>query len=163
MKVPGKIWSKIPARKWIHAVNRDVAVFAFFLFLSFGLWYINFLGKEMETEIKFPAEYVNIPKDRVIDQEMPMTLNFMLKGPGFSVLKLKISGNKSPVEIDLSKISYKRVPATRNPDYYILTSGLLKNLTIQLKTGCEIVSISPDTLFFTLSRPSPKPALNQKN
>ena len=51
-------------RKRVSAINRDVVVFAFFLFLSFGFWYLNSLGKEMEADIKYPVKYINIPKDR---------------------------------------------------------------------------------------------------
>ena len=47
-------------------------VFAFFLFLSFGLWYINSLGKEVEADIKYPVKYINIPKDRTIAEETPV-------------------------------------------------------------------------------------------
>jgi hypothetical protein len=52
---------EIPAekltRREVSAINRDVVVFAFFLFLSFGLWYINSLGKEVEADIKYPVTF----------------------------------------------------------------------------------------------------------
>jgi hypothetical protein len=143
---------KIPARKEASAINRDVVVFAFFLFLSFGLWYVNSLGKEMEADIKYSLKYINVPKDRVLDDESPDRLSFSLKGPGYSVLKLKVSGKKPAVLIDLSKVSYKRVPESKNPDYYIVASGLIKSLTVQIRSGCEIISIKPDTLFFSLNK-----------
>ena len=54
-------------KKGVSAINRDVVVFAFFLFLSFGFWYLNSLGKEIEADIRYPVKYINIPKDRVID------------------------------------------------------------------------------------------------
>jgi hypothetical protein len=129
-------------------VNRDIVVFTFFLFLSFGLWYINSLGKEVEGDIKYPVKYLNLPKERVIENE-PEKLNLYLKGPGYSVLKLRLSGNKAPLQIDLSKISYKRVPESKAADYFIVTSGLLKSFTVQVRAGCEVIAIKPDTLFFT--------------
>jgi hypothetical protein len=138
----------------VKAINRDVVVFAFFLLLSFGLWYINSLGKEMEADIKYPVKYINIPKERRIGEETPARLYLSLKGPGYTVLKLKVSGNKPPVLIDLSKVSYKRTPESKNPDYFIVTSGLAKSLTVQIRSGCEIIAIKPDTLFFTLKRES---------
>jgi hypothetical protein len=144
-------------KKGVSIINRDVAVFAFFLLLSFGLWYINSLGKEMEADIKYVVKYINIPKDRIIDSETPSRLNFSLKGPGYTVLTLKVSGNKPPVIIDLSKVGYKRIPESVNPDYFIITSGLVKSLTVQLRSGCEIIGIKPDTLFFTLNKKTSKP------
>jgi hypothetical protein len=151
------ILSRIPAKKWLNVVKRDLAVFAFFVFLSFALWYINFLGKELETEVSYPAMYVNIPKDRDISEDMPLKLNFVLKGPGFSILKFKMSDDKFPVKIDLSQVSYKRVPDSKPPSYFILTSVIQKNLSQQLRSGCEIITVKPDTLFFSLNRKASNP------
>ena len=132
-------------------MNRDIVVFTFFLFLSFGLWYINSLGKEIEADIKYPVKYINPPKERVI-ADVPEKINLFLKGPGYSVLKLRISGNKAPLQVDLSKISYRRLQESKNADYFVVTSGLLKSFTVQLRAGCEVTAIKPDTLFFTFSK-----------
>jgi hypothetical protein len=137
-------------------INRDVVVFAFFLFLAFVFWYLNSLGKESEAGIKLPVIYTGIPKERVISNEPQVWLNLYLKGTGSSIMKLKFKRNKSPVTIDISKVNYKRVPGGRGSDYYIVSSGLTKSLGIQLRSGCEITSIKPDTLFFTLERSSVK-------
>jgi hypothetical protein len=111
------------------------------------------MSKEAEAGIKYPVKYTNLPKDRVIPENLPADLNLFLKGPGFSILKLKISGRKAPVIIDISKVNYKRAPGTKTQNYYIVTSGLTKSLNVQMRSGCEITSIKPDTLFFTLEKP----------
>lgn len=139
-------------KKGGRAINRDIAVFAFFLLISFILWYLNSLGKEIETGIRYPVKYTNIPRERVISEAIPTDVNLFLKGPGYSILKLKISGNRSPLIIDISKVNYKRTPGEKSLNYYIITSGLTKSLNIQMRSGCEITSIKPDTLFFTLDR-----------
>ena len=139
-------------KKGVRVINRDVAVFAFFLFLSFIFWYLNSLGKEVETGIKYQVKYTNLPKERVINEDLPTDLNLFLKGPGYSILKLKISGNKAPVIIDISKVNYKRAPGGKVLNYFIVTSGLTKSLNVQMRSGCEITSIKPDTLFFTFDK-----------
>ena len=139
-------------KKEVSAINRDVVVFAFFLFLSFVFWYLNSLGKEIEAGIRYPVKYINLPKERVIFEEPQVKLNLYLKGPGYSILKLKVSGNRTPVTIDISKVNYMRVPGSKDLNYFIVTSGLTKSLTVQLRSGCEITSIKPDTLFFTLDK-----------
>jgi len=145
-------------KKEVSSINRDVVVFIFFLLLSFCLWYINSMGKEMEADIRYPVKFINLPKERVITEEAPSRLNFSLKGPGYSVLKLKVSGTKSPVLIDLSKVSYKRVPESKKSDYFIVTSGLIKSMTVQIRSGCEIISVKPDTLFFIMNKEVAKSA-----
>ena len=132
-------------------MNRDIVVFIFFLFLSFGLWYVNSLGKEAEVDVKYPVKYINLPKERVI-ADIPEKLNLYIKGPGYSVLKLRLSGNKSPLQVDLSKVSYRRVQESKNADYFIVTSVLVKSFTVQIRAGCEVTAIKPDTLFFTFTK-----------
>jgi hypothetical protein len=139
-------------KKGVRVINRDVAVFAFFLFLSFIFWYLNSLGKEVEAGIKYQVKYTNLPRGRVINEDLPTDLNLFLKGPGYSILKLKISGNKAPVIIDISKVNYKRAPGGKALNYFIVTSGLTKSLNVQMRSGCEITSIKPDTLFFTFDK-----------
>ncbi len=158
-------------KKGATKINRDVAVFAFFLFLSFILWYMNSLGKEIEAGIKYPVKYINIPRERVINGDQPNELNLYLKGPGYSILKLKISDRKVPLIIDISKVSYKRATGDKTLNYYIITSGLAKSLNIQMRSGCEITSIKPDTLFFNLDKvvanssviPDNKPDIKKKH
>ena len=44
-------------KKKVRIINRDVGVFAFFLVLSFLLWYLNSLGKENEAGIKYHVKF----------------------------------------------------------------------------------------------------------
>lgn len=143
-------------KKKVTVINRDVVVFAFFLFLSFIFWYLNSLGKETEADIRYPVRYINLPDHRVIVEDAPARLNLYLKGPGYSILKLKLTGKKAPVIIDISKVNYRRVPDGNAFNYYIITSGLNKSLTVQLRSECEVTSVKPDTLFFTIDRTDPK-------
>jgi hypothetical protein len=75
-----------------------------------------------------------------------------LKGPGYSILRLKISGRNTPVIIDFSKIRYTRVQNSKSNDYYIVAADLIPNFNSQLKSVCKISSIKPDTLFFSYQR-----------
>ena len=144
-------------------IKNNIAVFAVFLFISFILWYLNSLGKENEAEIKYQLMYINPPKERVINAELPAELNLFIKGPGYSLLKLKISEKKKPLNVDISKVNYKRSPGGKGFDYFIVTSGLAKSLNVQLRSGCEITSIKPDTLFFSLDKIASDPALFPDN
>jgi hypothetical protein len=139
-------------KKRVRVINKDVVVFAFFLLLSFIFWYLNSLSKEAEAGINCHVRYINLPKERTISGNIPSDLNLFLKGPGYSILKLKFIGTKSPVIIDISKVNYKRIPGGKALNYYIVTSGLTKSLNVQMRYGCEITSIKPDTLFFSFEK-----------
>jgi YbbR domain-containing protein len=132
--------------------NRDLVVFLFFLILSFVFWYLNSLGKEVDSYVRYPVRYINSPKDRVLIGDIPSKLDIYMKGPGYSILKLKLSGNQAPVIIDLSTVNYARVPNSRLLSFYIITSGLIQSFEQQLRADFEITSIKPDTLYFIFDR-----------
>jgi hypothetical protein len=88
----------------------------------------------------------------VLTEELPEKLYLNLTGPGYSIFKLKYSGNRTPAIIDISKVGYKRVKRSSGSGYFLVTSGLIKNLSAQLKTECKIISIKPDTLFFSFEK-----------
>ncbi len=128
-------------------LNRELPVFAFFLLLSFIFWYLNELSKELQGTINYPVRYINPPKDRIVTGELPDKLEMDLRGPGYSILKVKLSGSRAPVVIDFSKITPRRIPGTV-PRYYLVTSGLISNFSKQLHADFDILAIHPDTLFF---------------
>jgi hypothetical protein len=136
-------------KKGVNAINSNVIVFIFFLFLSFIFWYLNSLGKDIEADIKYPVKYVNLPKGSELPDDLPSRLNLFMKGPGYSILRLNISGTKAPVEVDYSRIGASYNQNGKSSDYYIVTSGLVQNINIQLKSECKVISIKPDTLFFS--------------
>lgn len=136
--------------KGVSFLNRNLLVFAFFLFLSFIFWYLNSLGKDLETDINYPVKYTNIPKNKVLSEDIPSRVNLSLNGPGYSILRLKISGKYNPVIIDFSDVLYKQLRGRDSYEYYIVTSGLIPLFNAQLKSECKITSVMPDTLFFSL-------------
>jgi hypothetical protein len=128
-------------------LNRELPVFAFFLLLSFVFWYLNELSKELQGTINYPVRYINPPKDRIVTGDLPEKLEMDLRGPGYSILKVKLSGSRAPVVIDFSKITPRRIPGTL-PRYYLVSSGLISGFSKQLHADFDILAIHPDTLFF---------------
>ncbi len=137
-----------PARKGVGNLRADILVFSVFLFLSFVFWYLNSLGKAIQSDIRYPVIFTNLPKDREMESA-PSKLNLFLQGTGFSMLRLKISGSRDPAVIDLQKVPYKSVRNNKSSDYYLVTSGLVQNFNTQLKPECRITSVKPDTIFFS--------------
>jgi hypothetical protein len=146
------IWFKKFSEKGGKGIDRDVFVFTFFLLLAFVFWYLNSLEKDVEYNIKYPVRYINLPEERILSEDLPARLDLYLKGPGYSILKLKLSGNRAPVILDVSAINYRRVPGSRTLSYYVVTSGLIPKLKNQLRAECDITSIKPDTLFFSFDK-----------
>jgi hypothetical protein len=141
-------------KKKVRFLNKNVLVFAFFLLLSFVFWYLNSLGKNLEADIKYPVSYINIPVNRILTNGPPARLNLYLSGPGYSILRLKISGTKTPVLVDFSKVPYHHLQNSKPGEYYIVASGLVLDFNSQLKSACKVTLVKPDTLFFSMGQSS---------
>ncbi len=50
-----------PSGKGLTRINRNILIFLFFLLLSFVFWYLNSLSKEIDTTLRYPVTYTNIP------------------------------------------------------------------------------------------------------
>ena len=139
-------------KKGVSSLKTNIFVFAFFLLLSFIFWYLNSLGKAIQSDIRYPIRFINIPKYMKMSEDTPTKLNLVLQGTGFSMLKLKISGNRIPAQIDLTKVPYKSTWYDQSADYYIVTADLVHNFNLQLNPECRIISVKPDTLFFSFTK-----------
>jgi len=138
--------------KGFRFLRKDVAIFAFFLLLSFFFWYLNSLRKDIEEDLKYPVRYVFSQNSRISDTDLPQKLLFNLKGPGYSIIKLKLSGNRSPLIIDFTRTPLKRVPDSSPAEYYFTTSALIPHFSKQLRSEFQILSVKPDTIFVSLEK-----------
>jgi hypothetical protein len=133
--------------------ERDVLVFGFFLVLSFVFWYLNGLSQVIENQIRYPVRYVNPPRNSVLVDNLPARLAMDLRGPGYSLLKLKLSGSRAPVVVDMNRLDLRALPGTEDGEVnYVLASSLKESFHKQLHADFEILQISPDTLFFRFDR-----------
>lgn len=128
-------------------LNREILVFVFFLVLSSLFWYLNELSKDLEASLNYPVRYINPPKDRILTGDLPDRIGMVLQGPGYSILKMKLSGSRAPVVVDLSKITPGHVSG-KPTKHYIVCSDLIESFALQLHSDFNIAAIKPDTIFF---------------
>ncbi len=128
-------------------LNREVLIFIFFLFLSSLFWYLNELGKDVDTVIQYPVRYINPPKGRVLTGDLPDRISMELQGPGYSILKMKLSGSRAPVVVDFSRMTLKRLPG-KQTSFYIVSSSMIEDFSKQLHADFTISVIKPDTIYF---------------
>lgn len=145
-------WSRRLSGLREKLLNREVAVFGFFLLLSFFLWFLNTLSKDMTGRIVFPARYVNLTDNRALVNELPERIILTVTGPGYSILKNRLSGNKPPLPVDLARVNHKITRDDSRYEFYILTYGLREDFSRKLRDDFEILSVEPDTIFFEFDR-----------
>lgn len=149
MEKKAGIWIKKLTKKEVRLLNKNVVIFAFFLFLAFTLWYLNSLGKELKSDFRVSANFINPPKGRVISGDLPLKLTVELKGQGYSLLKKRIFGKTDPLLIDLSKVTFRRIPDSKPTRYYVLTPSLIPAFKKQMENGLEVQSVKPDTIYLS--------------
>lgn len=144
-----KLRSGNPSAKGFFRINRNIFVFLFFLLLSFIFWYLTSLSKEIDTTLKYPVAYANVPGGSETASNLPSKLNLMFKGHGYTILRIKLSAKGHPLTIDFSEISYFREQKNSSGNCYIVTAPLLTSFSSQLLQDARIISVKPDTIFFS--------------
>ncbi|MGM0666711.1 MAG: CdaR family protein [Bacteroidota bacterium] len=129
-------------------LNRNVAVFSFFLLLSFIFWYVNALGKNITGSVNFPVRYINFPENLALVNELPDKLSLELEGPGYSILRARISGNKTPLIIDVDNAGLSVKNNENELEFFIYSYNLRESFLRQLRSNFQITSVSPDTINF---------------
>ena len=149
---PGKQLENLISTFKAKFLNRNVAVFSFFLLLSFIFWYINALGKNITGSVNFPVRYINFPENLALVNELPDRLSLELEGTGYSILRARISGNKTPLIIDVDNAGLSVKNNENELEFFIYSYKLRESFLRQLRSNFRITSLSPDTINFVFDK-----------
>ena len=122
-------------------------IFFFFLLLSILFWFLTVMNKDYVTSISYPVRYIRFPEKKVLVNDIPDRLELTVNAGGYTLLRYKLQSRITPIIFDVNSFSLNTVlgdPST----LYILTSYAKDRIARQLSSEIEILSISPDTLFF---------------
>ncbi len=128
--------------------NRKATVFTVCLLIAAFFWVITTLSMQFSASLKFPVKYVNLPKDKVISNNLPDSLEIDLRGSGFDIIRNRLKQHIDAVILDAS--SYK--PHKGSDYYYITTNTKHENISRQIGAEFKIINIIPDTIFLNFSR-----------
>jgi YbbR domain-containing protein len=138
--------SDLPINK--QKFNRKATVFAVCLVIAGFFWVITTLSMEFSSTIKFPVNYINMPKDKLISNNLPDSIELEVKGSGFDIVRFRIKQHLEPVLLDAS--SYK--PHKGSDYFYFTTNSKLDNISRQMGTDLHVLGIIPDTIFLNFSK-----------
>jgi hypothetical protein len=128
--------------------NRKASIFAVCLVIAGFFWVVTTLSLSFSSSIKFPVKYINLPKDKVISNTLPDSLELDIKARGFDILSYRLKNHMEPVVVDAS--TYK--PHKGSDYYYLTTNTKIENIARQVGQGIKILSIIPDTIFLNFSK-----------
>lgn len=128
--------------------DRRLIVFLFFVVLSTIFWFLNQLEKEYLTEISLPVRYTNFPDHKILVNDLPNYFELRVRAHGYKLLEYKISNKFLPFSINVNSLTLRMHSQSSYAKFFSLTRLLNKDIENQISSELEIVSISPDTLFF---------------
>lgn len=128
-------------------LNKKLVTFFFCVLTSMFFWLMMSLSKEYDITVSYPAEYVNIPKDRVISNELPSEISILIHARGFYLLAQKFRKEQT-VYFDLDD---SRSTGIRNYSY-LLTNARLNKITDQFSSRIRVLRIMPDTIFLNYNK-----------
>lgn len=121
--------------------NRKINVFFIFLLMSFLILIFSKLSKDYVNTVGFTVKRVNVPNEYVILNDSNATINITLKTIGFNWLKYYFSNPEITVD-------FKRDVTKKDSVYILNNSKLLSNKKKEFGNQVELLSISPDNLYF---------------
>ncbi|MCB2222175.1 MAG: YbbR-like domain-containing protein [Bacteroidetes bacterium] len=121
-------------------------VFLVCLGISIFLWFLIALSKESVSTLEYPIRYTNMPEDMMMVNHPDSTLTFRVASGGFEMITLKYLSRRKPIDIDLSNLNLEEKAGYFTATFS--TSRLSKELLAKNKFSEELVSISPENLYF---------------
>src|ERR1700746_1380880 len=129
-------------------LNRRVFTFFICLLVSVFFWLMMSLSKEYAVTESFPVNYINLPKDKVISNHLPETIDINIKASGFNLLLYKIKREKETVLLDINGA----FPSALKNHYYLLSNSHIDKITAQFSNGIKILKVNPDTIFLNYNK-----------
>ncbi len=130
-------------------IDQKVLIFGFFLLLSTVFWFLNKLNEDLETSLTFPVRYINLPRDRVLVNDLPQQLNIQVQAPGYTLLRYKLISRQVPIVLNVDNFNFRYKSGTEPPVFFLLSQWTRASLEEQLLSEVTIMNIQPDTLFFS--------------
>ncbi len=116
--------------------------------IATGFWFLNALSKSYTVDIIAPVHYTNLPDNKTLANKQPEKFDLTIRAHGFTILRQKMSFLFMPLEFNVNEMTNNRMKEDHKSRYAFPTRLFLNQLSYKLSNDLEIMSMSPDTLFF---------------
>ena len=119
--------------------------FVLFFIFSIVFWFMTKLSKEYDTTIEYPVSYINLVKDKLLQEAPTEMIKIHVKTTGFKLISATFF--PSELKVDVSNLYRKS-----STDYYLLLTQQKLAIQKQMKTGVEIDFFINDSIFLNLGK-----------
>jgi YbbR domain-containing protein len=145
--------------KWIFQVfkylkkvyfrnDKRVAAYLVCVAIATGFWFLNALSKTYTEDIVVPVSYVNFPNNKTIASKPADQFEMKIRAHGFTILRNKLSFLFMPLEFNVNDLTKDRMQISKKSSFAFPSRQFYTELSYQLSNELDILSISPDTLYF---------------
>lgn len=128
--------------------DRRLMIFLFFVVLSTIFWFLNQLEDEYLSEVTLPVRYTNFPNNKILVNDLPDHFDLKVRAHGYKLLEYKIGNKFLPYSINVNSLTLQMHSQSSYARFFSRTALLSDKIENQLRSELEIISISPDTLYF---------------
>lgn len=137
------------ARKAIKPGDKNfrnhLYIFLICVLISLFIWFLIKMSDEYTADLSMPVEYGNVPAQKIL-VSADDKLFVRARANGGDIFSSRFLSGRRKLSIDLKEAELKK--SRYFDQYYILSRELDGLIAEALGSSHEIVSISPDTLFF---------------
>ena len=134
--------------------DKNLLIFLAFVVLSFFLWILNYLSKELSDEIVIEYEFNNIPNSLNEDIIKAKEITLTVSGGGYNIITENIKAKFSPLSIDLESTSAEQTHllhySQNNEKAFIITKDLKPLILSRFDGQLNIERIKPDTIYIDI-------------
>ena len=135
----------------IHSDNNTV-VLIICLLVSTLFWFLTALNDEYRTEVEFPIEFTDIPKNYSFYGDPPDKLVATIEDAGFTIIRYRFSYVFSSLKFDVSKYFKENNTDAVDGAISLEQKALVKGIEQALISTTKIISIYPDNISISYSK-----------
>lgn len=133
--------------KIFNRIDQKILVYLIFVGIATVFWFFNKLGNNFTTTISYPVRYANLPKNKVLVNDLPKNLKLNVNAYGYKLLIYKLSPAPYPVVINIEDY----ISQINNPNvkqFKLQTRYTREEINEQMPNDIEVLDILPDTISF---------------
>ncbi len=128
--------------------DKRVAAYLVCVTIATGFWFLNALSKTYTEDLTVPVDYVNFPNNKTMASKTVDQFGLKVKAHGFTILRHKLNFLFMPLEFNVNEMTQNRMQESNRSSFSFPSREFFSELSDQFSNEMDIVSMSPDTLFF---------------
>lgn len=124
-------------------LNNIPKSFIGFLIASFLIWMLINLSKPSSTIVNYTVSFVEMPQDKMLQEDPIKEVSLLVKGSGFKLLSAGLSNRNI-------NVSAKNVQKKSANNFFLVTDNQRVEIQKQLVSGLSLQGVLQDTIFLKL-------------